>query len=303
MNLCTFCPSSRVMPSLCPPLLRGEKQILCCLTHDVDAFSLDLEGRGSLLNCWRDGPVEGRNYYPQILSYRPLVTPAARSELRWQQVRNRYAGCCLIAWCWHVLIRSGRYYYPQILSYCPLVTPTARSKPRWQHRWETDTLLSNARCWRVLIRSGLLPPNLILYSVGHTCCSLKSPLATGENQMHCCLTHDVDVFPLDLEGTTTPKSYLIARWSHLPLAQIPVGNHTPSTTSSASNRSPPPSIYLIPKLGWSSHQNFVWRPLGRADHNKWPPFLRHPSSLMARVTFLVDWPLSSPSRFSPVRKL
>ena len=49
----------------------GEKQIRCCLMHDVDVFSLDLD------------------YYPQILSYILLVTPAARSNPRWQQVRIR----------------------------------------------------------------------------------------------------------------------------------------------------------------------------------------------------------------------
>lgn len=40
-----------------------------------------------------------------------------------------------------------------------------------------------------------------------------------------------------------------------------------------------------------------------ARTRQWPPSHRHPSSLMARVTSLVDWPQSSRSRFSPVRKL
>ena len=34
----------------------------------------------------------------------------------------------------------------------------------------------------------------------------------------------------------------------------------------------------------------------------WPPSPRHPSSLMARVTSLVDWPLSSPSKSCPARR-
>lgn len=35
----------------------------------------------------------------------------------------------------------------------------------------------------------------------------------------------------------------------------------------------------------------------------WPHSLRRPSLLMARGTSLVDWPLSSPSRFSTARRL